>query len=241
MIAATNIVVRLGGRIVLDRVSIAAEDGEMVGLIGPNASGKTTLIRVLAGLLAPDAGALSPIADRARNVAYLEQGAACHWPLAVRRVVALGRLPHLGPFQRPSDADERAIDAAMAEADVVTLAERPVTALSAGELARVFLARALATEPRVILADEPVASLDPYHQIQVMELLRGHASRGAVIAVLHDLTLAARFCDRLVLLHSGKVAAQGKPSEVLTPDNLARVYSVTAAFGDGYVVPLARL
>ena len=241
MISAENIVVRLGGRVVLDGVSIAARDGETLGLIGPNASGKTTLMRVLAGLVAPDGGTLFAIENRPRYIAYLEQNAAVHWPLAVRRVVALGRLPHLGPFQRPGVADARAIDDAMAQADVAGLADRPVTELSAGEKARVFLARALATEPRVILADEPVASLDPYHQIQVMELLRGHAARGAVIAVLHDLTLAARFCDRLVLLHGGKVAAEGTPGDVLTPDNVARVYSVTATFGDGYVVPLARL
>jgi iron complex transport system ATP-binding protein len=241
MISAENIVVRFGGRTVLDGVSIAANDGELVGLIGPNASGKTTLMRVLAGLLAPDAGTLSPIADRARNVAYLEQNAVAHWPLSVRRLVALGRLPHLGPFQRPGAMDARAIEAAMAEADVVALADRPATSLSAGEKARVFLARALATEPRVILADEPVASLDPYHQIQVMELLRGHAARGAVVAVLHDLALATRFCDRLVLLHRGRIAAQGAPRDVLTKRTLAHVYSVTAAFGDGYVVPLSRL
>jgi len=244
MIAAENITLRRGGRVVLDGVSIAARDGEMVGLIGPNASGKTTLMRVLAGLLAPDAGTVTPtlsLAERARSIAYMEQGAVCHWPLSVRRLVALGRLPHLGPFQRPSDDDARAIEAALAEADVAGLADRPVTELSSGELARVHLARALATGPRVLLADEPGASLEPNHQLQVMALRRGQAARGCVVAVLHDLTLAARFCDRLVLLDRGRVAAEGKPMAVLTPENLARVYAVTAAFGDSYVVPLARL
>ena len=244
MIAAENIVVRLGGRTVLDGVSLRANDGEMVGLIGPNASGKTTLMRVLAGLILPDAGMVTPPltpAERARTVAYLERGAQCHWPLAVRRLVALGRLPHLGPFQRPSEADARAIDAALAEADVATLADRPVTELSSGELARVHLARALATAPRVLLADEPVASLDPNHALQVMELLRAQAARGAVVVVLHDLTLAARFCDRLVLLDRGKVAAEGAPMAVLTPETVARIYAVRAAFGDNWVVPLARL
>jgi iron complex transport system ATP-binding protein len=244
MIAAENITVRLGGRVVLDRVSLAANDGEIVGLIGPNASGKTTLMRALAGLIEPDDGAVAPVltlAERARTIAYLEQGGACHWPLAARRLVALGRLPHLGPFQRLSEADARAIDAALAEAEVTELADRRVTELSSGELARVHLARALATRPRVLLADEPVASLDPNHQLQVMELLRGQAAHGAVVVVLHDLSLAARFCDRLVLLDRGKVAAEGRPMEVLTPDTLARIYAVRAAFGDSWVVPLARL
>jgi len=244
MIAAANINVRLGGRVVLDRVSVAARDGEILGLIGPNASGKTTLMRVLAGLIVPEVGQVTPAmspAERARVVAYMEQGAVVHWPLSVRRLVALGRLPHLGPFQRPAGEDAQAIDAALAETEVAMLADRPVTELSSGELARVHLARALATAPRVLLADEPVASLDPNHALQVMELLRAQAARGAVIAVLHDLTLAARFCDRLVLLDRGRVAAEGKPAEVLTPEMLARVYAVTAAFGEGYVVPLARL
>ena len=244
MIAAENITVRLGGRVVLDGVSVAARDGEILGLIGPNASGKTTLMRVLAGLIAPEAGQVRPAmspAERSRVVAYMEQGAVVHWPLSVRHLVALGRLPHLGPFQRLSGEDAQAIDAALAETEVTALADRPVTELSSGELARVHLARALATAPRVLLADEPVASLDPNHALQVMELLRAQAARGAVIAVLHDLTLAARFCDRLALLDRGRMAAEGKPAEVLTPETLAQVYAVTAAFGEGYVVPLGRI
>jgi iron complex transport system ATP-binding protein len=254
-LAAESIALRLGGRAVLDGVSIAAAPGELVGLIGPNAAGKTTLVRVLAGLIAPDAGAVTldgrplaaiPRAERARAVAYLEQDAVCHWPLAVRRLVALGRLPWLGPFQRAGPADEAAITQAMADAEIAPLADRPVTTLSGGERARAFLARALAGAPRVLLADEPVASLDPYHQMKVMELLRAQAARGgAVVAVLHDLTLAARFCDRLVLLDGGRVAAEGAPTQVLTAQTLARVYGVAAAFGadaDGpYVVPRRRL
>ncbi len=254
-LAARNITLRLGGRAVLDDVSITAAPGALVGLIGPNAAGKTTLVRVLAGLATPEAGTVTldsrPVAEigrdaRARAVAYLEQDAACHWPLAVRRLVALGRLPWLGPFQRTGASDAAAIAEAMADAEITPLADRPITTLSGGERARAFLARALAGTPRVLLADEPVARLDPYHQMKVMELLRAQAARGgAVVAVLHDLTLAARFCDRLVLLAAGRVAAEGPPTEVLTPESLARVYGVAAAFGadaDGpYVVPRRRL
>ncbi len=254
-LAADRVTLRLGGRAVLDGVSLVAAPGALVGLIGPNAAGKTSLVRLLAGLAVPDAGrvtldgrplsALGPVA-RARAVAYLEQDAVCHWPLAVRRLVALGRLPWLGPFARPGPADAAAIDRALADAEIAPLADRPVTTLSGGERARVFLARALAGVPRVLLADEPVASLDPYHQMKVMELLRAQAARGgAVVAVLHDLTLAARFCDRLVLLDRGRVVAEGAPPAVLTAETLARVYGVAAAFGadaDGpYVVPRRRL
>ncbi len=254
-LAAANVTVRLGGRTVLDGVSFAAGPGAVVGLIGPNAAGKTTLVRVLAGLVIPVAGTVTldgrPLGavareERARAIAYLEQDAVCHWPLAVRRLVALGRLPWVGPFANPRPDDAAAIDRALADAEIAALADRPVTALSGGERARAFLARALAGAPRVLLADEPVASLDPYHQMKVMELLRAQAARGgAVVAVLHDLTLAARFCDRLVLLDRGRAVAAGAPTEVLTPGSLARVYGVAAAFGadaDGpYVVPRRRL
>ena len=254
-IEARAVSVSLGGRAVLRSVDLAASGGALVGLIGPNAAGKTTLIRALAGLVAPASGNVLldgrpladwPRAERARAVAYLEQGAVCHWPLSVRRLVALGRLPHLGPFERPGEADRRAIEAAMAEADVVALADRPATELSGGERARAFLARALATAPRIVLADEPVASLDPYHQLRVMELLRAHAARGgAVVCVLHDLTIAARHCDRLVLLEAGRVAAVGAPAEVLTAPTLARVYGVAATLGrdegGAYVLPARRI
>lgn len=254
-LAAENVTLRLGGRQVLAGVSLAARPGALVGLIGPNAAGKTSLVRVMAGLVAPDTGAVTldgmalaavPRAARARAVAYLEQDAVCHWPLSVRRLVALGRLPWLGPFERPGPADAAAIDRALADAGIAALADRSVTRLSGGERVRAFLARALAGMPRILLADEPVASLDPYHQIGVMELLRAQAARGgAVVAVLHDLTLAARFCDRLVLLDRGRVAGEGAPATVLTGETIARVYGVAAAFGadaDGpYVVPRRRL
>ncbi len=254
-LTGANLTVRLGGRTVLANAALDAPPGTLVGLIGPNAAGKTTLLRVLAGLAMPDDGAVMldgaplhglPRTARARALAYLEQDPVCQWPLAVGRLVALGRLPWLGPFQRPGAADAAAVARAMDEAGIAALADRPVTTLSGGERMRAFLARALAGAPRVLLADEPVASLDPYHQIGVMELLRAQAARGAaVVAVLHDLTLAARFCDRLVLLDGGRVAAAGTPAEVLTAESVARVYGVAAAFGadaDGpYVVPRRRL
>ncbi|MFQ5937871.1 MAG: ABC transporter ATP-binding protein, partial [Acidiferrobacterales bacterium] len=223
----------------------------LVGLIGPNGSGKTTLLRVLLNLQSVVSGHvrlddqdLHAINRRAiaRRVAYLPQGGDCHWPLTVERLVALGRLPHRAPWRALSHDDESAIARAMASADVEYLAQRVVTTLSGGERTRAHLARALAGEPQILLTDEPVASLDPYHQLQVMELLRAVARQGgAVVVVLHDLTLAARFCDRLVLLHQGSVVAEGQPKDVLTEDNLLATYRIEALrgsrSGEDYVLP----
>jgi iron complex transport system ATP-binding protein len=153
-------------------------------------------------------------------------------------------LPHLGPWDSPAEADRAAVDIALGQADVKHLAARSATTLSGGELTRALLARLLAGDPKIMLADEPVAGLDPAHRIQVLAFLRDIAKRGrTVIVVLHDLTLAARFCDRLILMNSGKVAADGAPRDVLIPDLLASAYGVNAAFleydGQMVIVPWA--
>jgi iron complex transport system ATP-binding protein len=245
--------VNLGGHRVLQDCSLSLAAGEFVGLIGPNGAGKTTLLRTAANLLQPNHGRVLlddlPLADmaprqRARSLGYLPQTPTAHWPMTVARLVALGRLPHLEPWRRPAAGDGVAIDQAMQQTDVTGLRNRIFHTLSGGEKVRAMLARVLAAEPQILLADEPLASLDPYHQFQVIDLLRRFADRGhAVIAVLHDLTLAARFCHRLVLLHEGGVAADGPPAAVLSDDNLRRVYRITAwvdGQGDGLrVVPRA--
>jgi iron complex transport system ATP-binding protein len=251
LLGASDVSVAFNGHKVVDRVSVTLARGELVGLIGPNGAGKTTLIRTLAGVLAPTAGTVRfdgrPIADMprrelARRLAYMAQGADCHWPLTVERVVALGRLPHLAPWQRPGEDDRRAIRAALEAADMTGFAGRRATSLSAGERARALLARALAVEPAALLADEPVAALDPGHQLDLMTLLHRRARDGAaVVVVLHDLSLAARFCHRLVLLHRSRVLAEGAPETVLTAATLAEAYGIEALIGrqDGepYVVP----
>ncbi len=221
---------------VLREVSLNVAEGEVVGLIGPNGAGKTTLLRVMSGLLEPEAGSVHwgdsplkslPESERGRLLAYLPQGAPAHWPLQVERVVELGRIPHRAWWQRLSEPDHEAIERAIVAADVERLRGRIVTTLSGGERTRVMLARVFATEPSLILADEPVASLDPFHQLQVMSTLRSHASEGGgVLVVMHDLNLAARYCDRLVVLDRGQVACEGPVREVLDNPALAAAYSV---------------
>jgi len=236
-----DLAVRLGGRPVLRGVDLTIGGAGVVGLIGPNGAGKTTLLKTMMGFISPHEGTVrfggKPLSAwepqaLARRVGYLAQGAPCSWPMAVERVVALGRTPHLRRFGRPGSADAAAVEQAMAATGVSILRHRPVTDLSGGERMRVMLARVLAGCPEILLADEPIVALDPHYQLQVMESLRGFAREGrTVVVVLHDLTLAARFCDRLVLLHDGRVMADGAPEAVLTSDVLEAAYGVTAHVG----------
>lgn len=222
-----------GTRPVLRAISLCVATGECVGLLGPNGAGKTTFLRAALGLV-PASGASSltelPHAERARAAAFLPQGREITWPMPVEAVVALGRTAH------PSAAratDHAAIERALARMDLNALRQRPATRLSGGEQARVLIARALAQETPLLLADEPTAGLDPAAQIAVMEIFAELAAAGgAVVAALHDLGLAARHCTRLVLLHEGRIAADGPPSEVLTPDTLARVFGIRARLED---------
>ena len=253
-IEARAVSVKRGGVRVLDGVDLVVEPGQLVGLVGPNGAGKTTLIRALAGLFRPEAGetlydgrppARVPAAERARRVAYLAQSASAEWPLNVEAIVALGRLPHRRAFAGPSAADRDAIARAMREAEIEPLAARSFGALSGGERARVLLARALATEAEMLLADEPVASLDPRHQLRTLELLHGIAARGVgVVVVLHDLSLATRFCDRVLLLDQGRLTLDGPPA-ALTEAVIALAFGVTILEGERegrrWVLPWAAL
>ena len=238
--------VTLGRRAVVRDVTAAFGPGSLTAIVGPNGAGKSTLARAMLALVAAtgqvlvdgiDAGAMAR-ADLARRIAYVPQGQLLHWPLTVERLVALGRLPHLAPMSRIGDADTAAIERAMARADVLDLRHRIATELSGGERARALFARALAVEAPALIADEPLASLDPGHQIDVMDLLRAEAERGAlVIAVLHDLTLAARYCDRLLLIDDGSIVADGAPADVLTADRLRSVYGIDARVETGGAWP----
>ena len=237
-----NVTVSLGRRSVVRGISAAFAPGTLTGIVGPNGAGKSTLARAMLALVpaggtvtidGTDVAALSR-ADLARRIAYLPQGQTLHWPLTVERLVGLGRLPHLAPMSQIGAADRAAIERAMDRADVASMRGRIATELSGGERARALFARALAVEAPALIADEPLASLDPGHQIDVMEMMRAEADAGAlVIAVLHDLTMAARYCDRLLLVDGGRLDADGRPAEVLTPDSLRRVYGIDAKVETG--------
>ncbi len=224
-------------------VSLSLAQGEMLGVIGPNGSGKSTLLHSLAGLLKTE-GDLRlegeclrsmPARQRARRIGLMPQAAEVSWSLRVQDVVAMGRLPWL-------DQDSHAIRQAMTAAGVLELAGRKVDELSGGEQARVWLARVLAGQPCLLLADEPIAQLDLHYQCSVMDVLRDYAHRGhGVILAIHDLSLAARYCDSLCLLQAGRVRSQGRAQDVLEAPVLSDVFGidihVDLSFDPPIVVP----
>lgn len=230
--------VTLGSRQVVSDASFALPAGTFVALVGPNGAGKTSLLRAIAGLVAStgrvhfagrDTSALLPM-QRARSIAYLPQGHQVHWPLTARDVVALGRFPHGATDPtRLSPADAGCVAEAMQRTDVARFADRNVQTLSGGERARVMMARVFAVGAQVLLADEPTAALDPRHQLDIMTSLKAEAARGAlVVAVTHDLGLAARMADQIVVIHEGHIVALGAPADVLTAGLLRDVYGITA-------------
>ena len=253
-LVATNIRVRLRDQLVLNDVNVRFERGRVTALLGPNGAGKTTLLSCLAGLRVPDAGdvrlddadvfALERRA-RARRIGVLPQSSEVHWDIDVATLVGLGRFPHRERWGESAD-DKRAVLRAMAATDVAQFASRSAKQLSGGERGRVLFARVLAGEPEWLLADEPLASLDPAHQLDVLDQLHDVAARGAgVIVVLHDLTHAARVADDIVLLRDGRVIAHGTRDEVMLPDRVRDAFGIDvhvgrAVDGDRFVVPLRR-
>jgi iron complex transport system ATP-binding protein len=237
-LTARHLAVSLSGREVLRDVSLSLTRGHLVALVGPNGAGKTTLLRALAGLIESqgdiaiggDALAGLSLRERAKRFGYLPQGHLVHWPLPVHDVVALGRFPHGATdpaWLSPHDSD--AVARAMAVTDVAQFAGRVVTELSGGERSRVALARVLAVEAPVVLADEPTASLDPRYQLDVMQTLRRAADAGTlVIVVTHDLGLAARFADTVLVMANGQLAAHGSPDEALSDQIMEQVFRVSA-------------
>jgi iron complex transport system ATP-binding protein len=227
-----------GAHRALDRASVELRAGELVALVGPNGSGKSTLLRALlgaqrvkSGQVTLDGAPLETIAPRtrARTLTMVVHGSPSDFPILVRELVGLGRIPYEQRLGGASAEDARAVGEAMVATDTAALAERSIDTLSAGELQRAHLARVFAQRAPIVLLDEPTANLDPLHQLEAMALLRGFVSRGgAAIIALHDLSVAARACDRVIVLDRGRVLADGPSSEVVTEELLAQVFRVTA-------------
>ncbi|HEU0052749.1 MAG TPA: ABC transporter ATP-binding protein [Longimicrobium sp.] len=218
----------------VDGVTLEVPPGAITAVLGPNGSGKSTLLRLMLGVLRPDGGAIGFRGREigawgrealAREVGVVPQGEEAVFPMTVRELVAMGRYPHLGPWRREGDADRAAVDEAIRRCDVAELAGRALATLSGGERQRARVARALAQDPATLALDEPTVALDISHEMAIFELLRDLGRSGTtVLLVTHNLNLAARYADRLVLLHRGRVAAQGAPAEVLTRETVERVY-----------------
>lgn len=250
MITATHIHVRLGDRQVLAGVSASFTAGAITAIVGPNGAGKSTLLSVLAGLRTPDQGKveldgadLHSLAPRVRAqcLAFLPQIPEVAWGIDVRTLVGLGRTPFSGA-RGLSTEDEAAVDRAIATARIENLAHRNVLTLSGGERARVLLARALAGEPKWLLADEPLTGLDPGHQLDAADLMRGLAAEGrGVIVTLHDLHMALRIASQVIVLTDGRIAAAGPPRAALTPETLRAAYGVESRLWDGEHGPVIEV
>ncbi|MGA2034654.1 MAG: ABC transporter ATP-binding protein [Thermoguttaceae bacterium] len=242
MLFLQNISAGYAGRLVLQDIAVNIAAGEFVGLIGPNGSGKTTLLRVVSGVLPAWQGEVwlggrklreMGRRDVARRVAHLLQDCALGLAFSVRELVLMGRSPHLPRFGRETERDLAIVERAMDAASVSHLADRPITAISGGERQRALIAMCLAQEPQVLLLDEPTSHLDIGHQLSILNLIRNlnRQTPMTVVAVLHDLNLAAEFCDRLVLLDRGRVVAAGAPVDVLTAEMILNVYGVRVVIG----------
>ncbi len=228
--------VRAGGNLLVDDASFRLASGELVALLGPNGAGKTSLLRAALGLMTPVSGtvrlqgemlsSLSP-PERARRISYLPQQRPLVWPSPVRDIVSLGRFAWGCAPGRLAGEDIQAVDNALAACDLLDMAERPADTLSGGELARVHCARAFATGAPLLLVDEPVTSLDPRRRFQIMELIRNQVRAGVgAFVVLHDVSLAARYADRLIWMKNGRIAADGPPEKTLSEARLAEIYDM---------------
>ena len=253
-IKTSGLCVTLGSRAVLEEINLSLQRGQVTAIIGPNGAGKSTLLDCLAGLRRPDQGKVyldaAPLLElksqeRAKRIAYLPQYSELAWEIDGETLVGLGRTPHCGPWGRTAE-DTAAVRDAMVRTSTSEFANRPVATLSGGERARLLLARALATDPQWLLADEPLAGLDPGHCLDVVALFRelAHKDGRGVILTLHDLTLALKAADRVILLSDARVLADNVPSKVLASEFLEQAYGISTALlkgNNGYVLEtLAR-
>ncbi len=254
LLQSDGVSLKRSNRLLVNNVSVNLAAGELVGLVGPNGAGKSTLLNLLAGLVKSDSGTVLldnkninkiSLQQKSQRLAWVAQSGPVNWPLTVERIIALGRRPHLSAWQKLSREDKAAIEYAIAATDCEALRHQDATTLSGGERTRMLLARAIAAQPKVLLADEPIAALDLKHQLQTMQLLRKFAMQDkACLVVLHDLSLAYRYCDRLYLMNEGSIVAEGQPCDVLSHEHLQSVYGVEVVKGDGelpYIIPVREL
>ena len=238
-ISAQGLVFGIEAQTLLDSVNLRADRGQLVGIIGPNGAGKSTFLRAISGILRYQAGAvymegrdLSSIStkDIAAGLALVPQIAPYTQGFTSLELVLMGRYPHLGRFQIEGKADDRIAKDAMRLTETEQFADRTLDTLSGGERQRVFVSRALAQQPRILLLDEPISNLDVLHQLKVLDLVRGLVDDGlTAVAAIHDLQMAARYCDRLVLLQNGRVLAEGPPDAVLSPEIIESAFGVKSA------------
>ncbi|MEM9179269.1 MAG: ABC transporter ATP-binding protein [Pseudomonadota bacterium] len=245
---AENLTVTAKDAVLVSSANLSVRPGELVVLLGPNGAGKTSLLRACLGLTRPASGhatldgqdttQLRPM-QRARNLAYLPQIRQLAWPNIVRDVVALGRFSHGAALGHLRGADAEAVERAIQACDLVHLADRQADTLSGGELVRMHCARVFATEAPLLIADEPIAALDPRHQFRILDLIAGYVERGGgALVVLHDIGLAARYASRLIWMKEGRIVADGPPAETLTQDRIEAIYGVRAKV-DGLRVEMA--
>lgn len=239
LLEVVNVSVQFGARAALAGVSLQVAAGEFVGVVGPNGAGKSTLLRAVAGMVPLASGHVCldgvPLDRRdpargARVIAQVPQSTSIDFDFTCLEVVLMGRHPHLGRFELEGPHDHAIATQAMHDTETELLSDRSVTHVSGGEQQRVVAARALAQQPRLLVLDEPTANLDVRHRLQLLELVRRRTrdQRLAALAAIHDLELAARYCDRILLLTGGRIAADGSPADVLTPDSIAVAFGVRA-------------
>ncbi|MCY9512888.1 ABC transporter ATP-binding protein [Paenibacillus apiarius] len=238
LLEAERLTCSIGGRPSINGVSLQLHPGSFLGIIGPNGSGKSTLLRMLCGLLQPEQGRLMlagrpysaySAKERARIIGYVPQDCSLEADFTIEQIVAMGRHPYRSLFRSLSAADIKSAEWAMRQCGVDALRGRYIHACSGGQRQLAFIAKALAQEPRLLLLDEPISALDIRHQLRTLSLLRQLAGKGFTVAAsLHDLSLASRYCDRLLLLRDGRIQASGRPEEVLTPAALHAVYGIHA-------------
>lgn len=238
----SDLTIRAKQATLVDRASTQLNSGELVVLLGPNGAGKTSLIRGALGLIKPASGAselegravssLSPT-ERAQQISYLPQIRPLAWPNRVSDVVALGRFSHGATIGRLSDEDQAAVDSALSACDLAHLKDRSADTLSGGELARMHCARAFAANAPLLVADEPIAALDPRHQFRILDLIKSYVDQGGgALLVLHDIELAARYASRLIWMKDGHIVADGPVEDTLSAERLAEVYGVSATVSD---------